>query len=132
MEVEARAVRGGHGEVGQQRAVVEVHQREETVVQTQAQQELQPRSGPQHPEGQEGQRQQGAISGEGLEPLQHHLWSRDLRAGPGPENRTKVILLTAPETGAVRALMHQQGTHKVMTDKDKERLYSDVTALTDT
>jgi len=80
VEVEARAIRGGHGEVRQQGAVVEVHHREETVVQTQAQQELQARSGPRHPEGQEGQSEERAIGGEGLQALQHHLWSCDLRA----------------------------------------------------
>lgn len=80
MEVEARAICGGHGQVGQKGAVVEVHQSEEAVVQTQAQQELQSRSGPRHPECQEGESEERAICGEGFQPLQHHLWSCDRRA----------------------------------------------------
>lgn len=89
MEVEACAVGGRHSEVSQQRAVVEVHQSEETIVETQAQQELQARSGPRHPEGQEGQSEERAICGEGLQALQHHLWSCDLRARPGWKNTLK-------------------------------------------
>lgn len=82
VEVEARAVGGGHGQVRHQGAVVEVHHGEEAVVQAQAEQELQAGAGPRHPEGQEGQREQRAILGEGLQALQHHLWRRDLRARP--------------------------------------------------
>ena len=89
VEVEARAVAGGHGEVGQQGAVVEVHHGEEAVVQTQAQQELQPGPGPRHPEGEEGQGEEGAICGESLQALQHHLWGRDRRARPGEETRNQ-------------------------------------------
>lgn len=80
MEVQACAISGGHCEVSQQGAVVEVHHSQETIVQTQAQQELQSWTGPRHPEGQEGQSKERAISGEGLQALQHHLWSCDLRA----------------------------------------------------
>lgn len=80
VEVEARAVGGRHGQVGQQRAVVQVHHGEEAVVQAQAEQELQARPGPRHPEGQEGQGEEGPIGGEGLEPPQHHLRGGDLRA----------------------------------------------------
>lgn len=87
MEVEARAIGGGDGEVGQQRAVVEVHQSEETIIQTQAQEELQSRPGPGHPEGQEGQGKEGAIGWEGFEAPQHHLWVCDWRAWPGKRQR---------------------------------------------
>lgn len=80
MEVEACAIGGGHSEVSQQGAVVEVHHSQETIVQTQAQQELQSWSGPCHPEGQEGQSEERAICGEGLQALQDHLWRCDLRA----------------------------------------------------
>lgn len=91
VEVEARAVGGGHGEVSQQGAVVEVHHGEKAVVQTQAEQELQARTGPRHPEGQEGQSEERAICREGLQALQHHLWRRDLRTGPVQVKQTSEI-----------------------------------------
>lgn len=92
VEVEARAIGGGHSEVGQQGAVVEVHHGEETIVQTQAHQELQAWPGPRHPEGQEGESKEGAIPGEGLQALQHHLWGRGLGACPRVEQQTEEII----------------------------------------
>lgn len=82
VEVEARAIGGGDRQVSQQRAVVEVHRREETIVQAQAQQELEPRSGPGHPERQEGQREERPVCGQGFEAPQHHLWICDWRTWP--------------------------------------------------
>lgn len=69
VEVEASAIGGGHCEVSEQGAVVEVHHGEETVVEAQAHQELHTRTGPGHPEGQEGQGEEGAIGGEGFQAL---------------------------------------------------------------
>lgn len=83
VEVEAGAVRGWHGQVGHQGAVLKVNHGEETIVQTQAEQELEARPGPRHPEGQEWQSEERAIGREGPQTLQHYLWRCDLRAWPG-------------------------------------------------
>lgn len=89
MEVEACAIGGRYSEVSQQGAMVEVHHGEEAIIETQAHKELQAWPGPRHPEGQEGQRKERAIRGEGFQALQHHLWSCDLGASPGEKTRQK-------------------------------------------
>lgn len=73
MEVQACALVRRHSQVSQQGVVVEVHQSEETIVKAQADEELQTRVGPGHPEGQEGKSKKRPIPGERLETFQHHL-----------------------------------------------------------
>lgn len=73
MEVQACALACRHSQVSKQGVVVEVHQREETIVKAQADKELQTRVGPGHPEGQEGKSKKWPIPSERLEAFQHHL-----------------------------------------------------------
>lgn len=87
VEVQACALVCRHGQVSQQGVVVEVHQCEETIIKAQADEELQTRVGPGHPEGQEGKSKKRPIPCERLEAFQHHLRWRYLRPRPEMSNK---------------------------------------------
>lgn len=70
----------GHRQVGQEGVVVEVDHREEAIVKAQADEELQARPGPGHPEGQKREGEKRPAAGQSLQPLQNHLGGRDLGA----------------------------------------------------
>lgn len=66
MEVEACAVMCRHGQISQEGVVVEVDHREEAIIKAQADEELQSRPGPGHPEGQEREGKERPATGECL------------------------------------------------------------------
>lgn len=84
VKVQACALVRRYGQVSQQGIVVEVHQCEETIVKAQADEELQTRVSPGHPEGQKGKSKKWPIPGERLEAFQHYLRWRDLWSRPEP------------------------------------------------
>lgn len=77
--------------------MVEVHHRKKAIIQAKAQQELQAWLGPCHPKRQEGQSEEGAACGEGVQALQHHLWRCNVGAGPASKHKETTFEICAKQ-----------------------------------
>uniref|UniRef100_A0A7N4NIA9 Actin related protein 1A n=1 Tax=Sarcophilus harrisii TaxID=9305 RepID=A0A7N4NIA9_SARHA len=98
VEIEVCSAMSRQGQVSQQSVVIEVHQGQEAIIETQTEQELHPRRCPLHPECQEGESQQWAMPAESPEPAQNHILGWDRSSCPAKRPEEGIRRLSSPHS----------------------------------